>query len=294
MQAVVRLAMQHNPTKKAAGGNQTALQNTQTNTTKLPTILQTKTALDAAICLANSGILVFPCLENKAPACGGGFKSATSDINIIKAMWSNPNAALVGVPTGVISGFDVLDIDPRNGGMEWFEQNKHRLPQTRTQRTRSGGLHLFFKHQKDLRNSASKIAAGVDVRADGGCVIWWQASGYDLLDNSPMADWSDWLLEILTYKPPLAIFKCNFTGEAKGYAQAALRSAANCIATAPEGQRNHTLNKEVWSLIRFAKNGELSIREIANTLAAAGLASGLARPEVLATIVSAVRAGGAV
>jgi len=284
--------MLHNPIKKAAGGNQTALQNTQANATKLPAILQTKTALEAAIFLANSDIPVFPCLENKAPACAGGFKSATVDIARIKAMWSNPNAVLVGVPTGEISGFDVLDIDPRNGGMEWFEKNKHRLPQTRTQQTRSGGLHLFFKHHQGLRNSAGKIADGVDVRADGGCVIWWQASGYDLLYDTPIADWSDWLLDILTYKPPLPAFKCNFIGEAKGYAQAALRSAANCIATAPEGQRNHTLNKEVFSLMRFAKSGDLSIKDIANTLAAAGLASGLARPEVLATLVSAMSAGG--
>jgi hypothetical protein len=35
----------------------------------------------------------------------------------------------------------------------------------------SGGRHIYFAHFDSLRSSTSKIAEGVDVRADGGYVI---------------------------------------------------------------------------------------------------------------------------
>jgi hypothetical protein len=34
-------------------------------------------------------------------------------------------------------------------------------------------LHFFFQHAPGLRCSRGLIAPGVDVRADGGYVIWW-------------------------------------------------------------------------------------------------------------------------
>jgi hypothetical protein len=34
---------------------------------------------------------------------------------------------LVGVPTGAASGFDIIDIDPRNGGAEWYHSPEGNL-----------------------------------------------------------------------------------------------------------------------------------------------------------------------
>ena len=83
---------------------------------------------------------------------------------------------LVGVATGAASGFDVLDIDPPDG-LAWYDANFDALPTTRAHTTQRGGLHLLFRSAPGLRSSASRIAAGVDVRADGGYVIWWPREG---------------------------------------------------------------------------------------------------------------------
>ena len=113
----------------------------------------------------------FPCRPDKRPLIARWFKAATTDPAQI-ALWQArfPNC-LWGVPTGVVTGFDVLDIDPE--GLRWFEANRHLIPVTRVHHTPRGGLHFFFKHAPGLRCSRGRIAPGVDVRADGGYVIWW-------------------------------------------------------------------------------------------------------------------------
>ena len=58
---------------------------------------------------------VFPCDVKKRPICAGGFKAATQDADEIERLFSAPNAALIGMPTGAISGIDVVDIDVRDG-----------------------------------------------------------------------------------------------------------------------------------------------------------------------------------
>jgi hypothetical protein len=55
----------------------------------------------------------------------------------------------------------------------WWFSHRDRLPLTRVHRTRSGGLHLIFRHVPDVRCSAGRIAPGIDVRGDGGYIIWW-------------------------------------------------------------------------------------------------------------------------
>ncbi len=252
-------------------------------------MLNPDNALDHALQLAEFGTTVFPCLDNKAPACERGFLAATTDIKILKRLWNN-SAVLVGVPTFFMG---VLDIDPRHGGDKWLAANTHRLPRTRIHQTRSGGQHIFFNRHKGLRNSAGKIAPGVDVRAEGGYIIWWPAAGFPVLSDAPLADWPEWLLELAMPKPA-EIKRADFTPHVtgSGYAHAALKDAVKKVATAPEGQRNDTLNRETWSLLRFVSNGNLCVQDIANTLAAAGLAAGLTRPEIMATLVSALRSRG--
>jgi len=132
--------------------------------------------LDAALAVVRGdGVPVFPATVNKRPCCKDWANVATTDPDALARLFSDPRAALVAMPTGAVSGADVLDIDPRHGGLDWYEANKYRLPPTRTVRTRSGGLHLYFQHAVGLRNSVSRIAPGVDIRADGGFVIRWDA-----------------------------------------------------------------------------------------------------------------------
>jgi hypothetical protein len=93
-----------------------------------------------------------------------------------------------------VNGFDVLDVDV--AGLSWLDEVWDRLPPTRAHATRSGGRHLFFRHVDGLRNSVSRIADNVDVRADGGFVIWWPRQGLRVLSDAEIAEWPDWLLEL--------------------------------------------------------------------------------------------------
>ena len=135
---------------------------------------------------------IFPCRADKTPACEHGFDDAVADQAGIDRLWSgvwpsNRPTALIGVPTGVISGIAVIDIDPRRGGDKWFFENRDRLPKTRTHETQSFGQHLIYRHLPGLRCSKDQIAPGVDIKADGGYVIWWPAHGGRVLCEGPVA-----------------------------------------------------------------------------------------------------------
>ena len=86
---------------------------------------------------------VFPCDVKKRPVCQGGFKSATQDPDEIERLFSLPGAALIGMPTGEVSGVSVIDIDVRDGkqGKDWVKDNAELLGITKVSETQSGGWH---------------------------------------------------------------------------------------------------------------------------------------------------------
>ena len=101
-----------------------------------------------------------------------------------------------------MSAIAVLDADLKHdAALAWWQANQFRLPPTRTFRTRSGGLHLYFAHAEGIGCSAGKLTTGIDVRADGGYVIHWFSAGFDCLDHTPPARWPGWLLVDLLPKP---------------------------------------------------------------------------------------------
>jgi Bifunctional DNA primase/polymerase, N-terminal len=142
--------------------------------------------------LEGRALPVFPCLANKKPACPHGFYDATSDPAAIAELWRSHWGPLVGVPTGSASGLAVIDIDPRNGGDRWFLVRRTELPQTRTHQTRSKGLHLIFRHSAGLR--CRLLAPGVDLKGDGGYVVWWPTTLCRVLVEGPIAEFPEWLL----------------------------------------------------------------------------------------------------
>ena len=254
-------------------------------------------ALSAALRLAARGVPVFPCHASKAPACPHGFHDATNDAASLTAIWRQYPGSLVGVPTGPASGGDVLDLDlPRHReAREWWEMHRADIPATWTHRSRSGGLHVWFRQVPEVRNSAGRIAPGVDVRGTGGCAIWWPAAGCAVLDRSPLAPWPDWLLPMVLppvqnraiAMPPLPVMQGD---GARRYALAALRNAIQRVAAAPQGSRNHALNCAAYALCRLAP-AALDHAEIADALAVAARHAGLPAREVAATLASALHAG---
>ena len=125
----------------------------------------------------------FPAYQNKHPACASWPREA-------RVGGSIPTGLLTAVPTGAMSGLAVLDIDL--AGLDWLKGQW--MPATRTHHTRSGGRHLVFKHREGLRNSQSVIAAGVDVRAEGGYVVWWPQEGLAVENPDVVVEWPEWLV----------------------------------------------------------------------------------------------------
>lgn len=206
--------------------------------------------LDHALRLAANGVPCFPCGPSKAPACPAGHKASTRDAIALAALWRAHPGILIGVPTGAASGFDVLDVDPRHGGHMWEAEHRDRLPATRIHATRSDGRHYLFRHAAGVRCSGSKIAPGVDVRADGGYVIWWPAAGLDVQCHAEAADWPAWLLQTLR-PPPAATVVAPAprlaTGGAGGV-EPMIRRALLRVETARPGERHHHLRDAALTL----------------------------------------------
>ena len=130
--------------------------------------------LQTARALAEKGLAIFPCLpRDKRPATKHGLKDATTDPIEIENWWhENPNCN-IAIATGAVSGVFVIDLDGADAEAELrkLEAQHGDLPAT-VESITGRGKHLFFKcPEKPVRNSAGKIATGIDVRATGGYVI---------------------------------------------------------------------------------------------------------------------------
>jgi hypothetical protein len=240
--------------------------------------------LGQALWLAKQGIPVFPCRQDKRPVTRHGFRDAHCDLELLAGWHWDREQYLIGVPTGPVSGFSVIDIDPRHAGDKWLRAHVARLPVTRAHRTRSGGLHLLFRVTDDsIRNSSSKIAPGVDVRGHGGYAIWWPAHGFLIIDFLPLSELPEFPLWVI---PPSEQATPIRTGPvlANRYRIATL---LNHLRKSREGERNDRL---YWTACRFAEmefpDGVQQLSAMDQLLNAA-MATGLDGEEARRTVESA-------
>ncbi len=124
-------------------------------------------------------------------------------------LWENAN---LGIATGGASNLFLLDVDPRNGGAESFEQilaQHGKFPDTVQHLSGGGGLGLWFQYPGwPIKNH--KLAPGIDLRGEGGYFVAphsLHASGrYYEFDSAAHPDMTriapapDWLLETLYAK----------------------------------------------------------------------------------------------
>jgi hypothetical protein len=128
--------------------------------------------LDAALDYAAHGLPVFPLIpRQKEPLPGSrGFKDATTNSATIRRLWLVIDRN-IGIPTGTISGFWALDIDPDGEAhIRRLEAEHGKLPVTRTV-TGRGGRHLWFRYVGSIQCSVERVAPKIDVRGDGGYCI---------------------------------------------------------------------------------------------------------------------------
>lgn len=134
--------------------------------------------LDAALDAVKRGFRVFPVRpEEKKPAVDGWQMQATDDPDVIKRWWTQNPRYNIGIPA---DGLLVVDLDVKHNGPQHWKDMLDLLayadetaPPTRTSLTQSGGLHLIYRLPEGVRvkNSASALGPGIDVKTDGGYIV---------------------------------------------------------------------------------------------------------------------------
>lgn len=167
---------------------------------------------EAALRYAHMGLAVIPLLpRDKKPWFDNWPEVATSDRETVSRWWQQNSNSNVGIATGQKSHLFVLDVDPKNGGMDSFDtiRTEHgQFPDTWQQITGSGGIHLFFRYPNFRVANAAGIYPGIDIRGDGGQVVAppsihpitgkrYAWDGLYEIEQSPLAEAPGWLLDIL-------------------------------------------------------------------------------------------------
>jgi hypothetical protein len=122
-------------------------------------------------------------------------------------LWPPGTRRGIGLATGRRSGVLAVDVDPRHGGADSLtelEQQHGELPETWRSRTGGGGEHILLAANQEIRNSAGRLAPGLDIRGDGGFIVLppsEHVSGqqYEWIHTpASLAAAPDWLLDQLS------------------------------------------------------------------------------------------------
>jgi hypothetical protein len=224
---------------------------------------------------------------------GHGVYDASSDPKHI-AEWARLfPCANIGIACGEPSGFDVIDIDPRNAGdqtIRAFAARGYLVPPGPRQRTGNRGWHMLFKHEPGGR-PRGKLGQGIDVKSTGGYILgapswtrksddgdggpyFWEISPFD----TPLPKMPMWMKAIL-YPPPRPKPEFRSSGPHD------IRGLIDFVAKSPDGNRNSSL---YWAARRAAETGSLT-PSAQRALLDAALAAGLERDKSQATIESAAK-----
>ena len=255
---------------------------------------------DAAAGFAASGVPVFPCVPGgKRPLTARGFHDATTDTRRVMSWWRRWPGANIGLPTGAVSGVEVVDVDRKTGGRTGFGSFERARRAGLVGgwlvlvRTPSGGMHAYYPADPGRPQPSWQAAlARVDFRGEGGYVILppsvldletGQRTTYVLMGGqrgnvSPIDAAA--LRDLLDPRPAPVIRPKGIVTTSDGQRLAAW------VAGRGEGERNRGL---FWAACRMAEAG--ATPEVTQELLApAAEQAGLPSREAAVTIRSAYRA----
>lgn len=210
----------------------------------------------------------------------------------------------VGIRTGKCSGFLVV-VDVDNGA----DLSSMDFPDTVTVITGSGGRHFYYIYEGEIRNSAGKLGAKIDIRADGGQVVAVGSVHPDTKkvyryardlspDDIEIQPLPEWILTDIKNKSRQRRSEAsspeiqgNTQTGAVGYASAALKYELENLRSAQEGERNDQLNRSAFALGTLIGAGALDGGEVEVLLLDASIEIGLTEKEAFATIKSAISSG---
>jgi putative DNA primase/helicase len=263
-----------------------------------------KQAMRTALALGFRVLLLRP--QSKKPLLKG-VHDATNDARELRKQLGECRDANYGIATG--TRVFAIDVDGKRGirSLKRLEARHGPLPITPKVIT-ANGCHLYFRADGiAVRNSASKIGLGIDVRGDGGYVVGpgsIHPSGHEYrfakgrsFDEVDLAKAPRWLWSLIKGKPTKTpeLTKPEIPererDRANAYAQATLRLELNRLANAPRHQRNDTLNLCAFKLGQLLPYGLMDRQVLERELKDTAKAIQLDNDEIDATIRSGLDAG---
>ncbi|WP_449280575.1 bifunctional DNA primase/polymerase [Leucobacter sp.] len=257
---------------------------------------------EAALRFAAAGVPVFPCVPGeKRPLVRRGFHDATADSVKVSEWWARWPVANIGIPTGVTSGIEVVDVDLRATGTGFPAfRAAHREGLAAgwavLVRTPSGGLHAYYPADADRVQASWQAArAHIDFRGDGGYVIAPPSmvlrpggvrAPYRLIvatGDAPAPVEAARLREFLDPRTPVPLDRARASRFARRGSDA--KVLAGWVAGRGEGERNRGL---FWAACRLAEAGTPPDATL-DALGPAAERAGLESREIIATIRSAYR-----
>ena len=235
--------------------------------------------LDAGLRAAARGWRIFPCNSRKKPLVAWGL-AATTDPVTITAWAKQFPGALWGraLPPDVL----VTDLDRKKGknGVLEFE----RLQGCHTDEfdapkavTGTGGVHVYTDTTgRDFKNNNNaRVAPGIDIKTHGGFVVIPSGNGlYRWLTDpdTPMPPTPKWVEVVLRENVDLGprAEARTFQGYSE-YGNAILEGACEAIASAADGEQEHTLNSRSLIVGHYVGGGLLEYGATVEALVAAGL-----------------------
>ncbi len=258
---------------------------------------------DAAGVFAAEVVPVFPCVPGgKRPLVEHGFHDATTDERQVGAWWRRWPRANIAIPTGAVSGVEVVDVDvhPTGTGFPAFRAahaEGHAAGWGALVRTPSGGIHAYYPAETSRTQSSWQAApAHVDFRGAGGYIIAPPSvivrpngvrAPYRLIVTSgapavPVD--AGRLRDFLDPRTPIPLPRARTGREAGRGADA--KVLASWVAARSEGERNRGL---FWAACRLAE-ARTSPSAAVDALGPAAEHAGLGAREIMTTIRSAYRA----
>jgi hypothetical protein len=220
-------------------------------------------ALSWALRYADAGWPVFPCKAgSKEPAAPHGFRDSTLDPSQIRTWFEAGNYNIgLAIPPGRF----VVDVDSP-AALASLKAQDFELPSTATQRTPRDGWHFIFSHPDgvELRQTAGKIAAGVDTRAAGrGYIVaapskvhakpyrWEVPPRPENIAPAP-----EWLLAACAQSPSTAAATCASAPRHPGY------SWHRLVGGLAQGTRNDSLCRIAGHFLRHGVDSYLTLAAV--------------------------------
>src|SRR5262249_51001079 len=161
-----------------------------------------KSKRDAAIDAARRGFNVFPVVPNtKKPAIQKWQFAATRNEGRIIAWWTENPDYNIGIR---MDGLATLAIDPRNGGVQSFEEllKTETITHTLVAQTAGGGHHIIYRLPAGVKLSSGKdkFGPGIDLKTGAGAYLVAAGStidgkAYEWFRDRSIVEAPQWVIE---------------------------------------------------------------------------------------------------